>query len=493
MSAFVLYKSHRFLLYLNIRLMTWRNYPGKDLLNLKRLVACLLAFFTAFALLPAAALADTFDPNSISTPHVVLMEASSGAVLFEKGGRERAFPASTTKIMTCILAIENCPDLDVMVTVGENVEKRGSTMGIVRREELSMRSLLYGMMLVSGNDAAKAIAEYISGSESAFAELMNQKAASLGMTGTHFVKSNGLHNDDHYSTAYDMALLTRYALKNDEFRKIVSTSYYEVPPTNKDSDGYQLGNTNKLLYTKPGDESFEYRYATGVKTGDTDQAGRCLVASAKKDGVELIAVLFGDPQGNSGRTPRFTNSAKLFDWGFENYAALDVSTLALETDFTFPVTGSELAELTAHADLSGVCITDTKDKIAALKADPSSVSAQTALTRKLEAPIAEGEVIGTVAYQYESATLFSVELVATQSVAAAPVEATPSPSASPLITAMPGDDTNGEKGGSPLVFWLLLAVVLLILVVVAKVIASKRRRRRIARKRRAYRSNYTRR
>ena len=122
-----------------------------------------------------------------------------------------------------------------------------------------------------------------------------------------------------------------------------------------------------------------------------------------------------------------------------------------------------------------------------------SVSAQTALTRKLEAPIAEGEVIGTVAYQYESATLFSVELVATQSVAAAPVEATPSPSASPLITAMPGDDTNGEKGGSPLVFWLLLAVVLLILVVVAKVIASKRRRRRIARKRRAYRSNYTRR
>ena len=133
------------------------------------------------------------------------------------------------------------------------------------------------MPYVGFNDAAKAIAEYISGSESAFAELMNQKAASLGMTGTHFVKSNGLHNDDHYSTAYDMALLTRYALKNDEFRKIVSTSYYEVPPTNKDSDGYQLGNTNKLLYTKPGDESFEYRYATGVKTGDSDKCCVLLV------------------------------------------------------------------------------------------------------------------------------------------------------------------------------------------------------------------------
>lgn len=475
-------------------------FPGmalssrKGLVDLKKTVACLLAFFAALSLLPAAALADSFHPDDISTPHVVLMEASSGTVLYEKGGRDRAFPASTTKIMTCILAIESCPDLDVMVTVGDTVETRGSTMGIVRREELSLRSLLYGMMLVSGNDAAKAIAEHVSGSESAFAELMNQKAAALGMTGTHFVKSNGLHNDDHYSTAYDMALLTRYALQNEKFCEIVSTPYYDVPPTNKDSDGYQLGNTNKLLYTKPDEtENFEYRYATGVKTGDTDQAGRCLVASAKKDGVELIAVLFGDPQGSSGRNPRFINSAKLFDWGFDNYGALDASDLGLETDFTFPIAGSDFAELTARADLSGAVITDTKEKLAAIKSNSAGITAQTALTRKLEAPIAEGEVIGTVAYQYESATLFSVDLVASQAVSAAPADATPHPSASPLITGVPGGDGDEKGGGSSLVFWLILVVVLLLLVVVAKVIATKRRRRRIARKRRAYRSNYTRR
>lgn len=460
---------------------------------LKKTVAFLLALVAAFSIWPIA-LAESFDPEDISTPHVILMDASSGAVLYEKNARERAFPASTTKIMTCILALENCPDLDVMVTVGENVENKGSTMGIVRREELSLRSLIYGMMLVSGNDAAKAIAEYISGSESAFAELMNQKAASLGMTGTHFVKSNGLHEDDHYSTAYDMAILTRYAMQNEEFCKIVATPYYEVPPTNKDSDGYQLGNSNKLLYTKPDEESFEYEYATGVKTGDTDQAGRCLVASAEKDGVKLIAVLFGDPQGSAGRNPRFTNSAKLFDWGFENYAALDASTLGLTAEFTFPVTGSDATEITARAELSGAFITDTKDKIAAIQANLAGVSAQTALTRKLEAPIAEGEVIGTVAYQYESATILSVDLVATQSISIAATNILANPSASPLITGIEGEDHNPEtEGGSSLVFWIILVVVLLLLVVAAKIIASRRRRRRIARKRRAYRSRNIRR
>ena len=288
--------------------------------------------------------------------------------------------------------------------------------------------------------------------------------------------------------------LTRYAMQNEEFRKIVSTPYYEVPPTNKDSDGYQLGNSNKLLYTKPDEESFEYEYATGVKTGDTDQAGRCLVASAEKDGVKLIAVLFGDPQGSAGRNPRFTNSAKLFDWGFENYAALDASTLGLTAEFTFPVTGSEATEITARADLSGAFITDTKDKIAAIQANLAGVSAQTALTRKLEAPIAEGEVIGTVAYQYESATILSVDLIATQSISIAATNILANPSASPLITGIEGEDHNPEtEGGSSLVFWIILVVVLLLLVVAAKIIASRRRRRRIARKRRAYRSRNIRR
>lgn len=460
---------------------------------MKKRIAFLLAFAALFAILPVTATADTFDPESVSTPNILLMEAASGTVLYEKAGRERAFPASTTKIMTCILAIENCTDLEVVVTVGENVESRGSTMGISRREQLSMRSLLYGMMLVSGNDAAKAIAEHISGSESAFAELMNQKAAALGMTGTHFVKSNGLHNDEHYSTAYDMAILTRYAMKNEIFREIVSAATYDVPATNKDSDGYQLCNTNKLIYTKPTEQSYEYQYVTGVKTGDTEQAGRCLVASAKKNGIELILVLFGDPQTNAGRNARFTNAAAYFDWGFTNYSSLSIASLNLQTSFTFPVSGSDTTELTAYADITDTYITGEKQKIAAIQANPAGITVETALSKKLEAPIAEGEVIGTVAYQYESTTFFSVNLIAGQAVAKALVDASPNPDASPLITDPLSINSNDEPGGSSLVFWLLLIAVLLILVVVAKYISYKRKRKRIARRRKAYRSNYTRR
>jgi len=461
----------------------------------KKLAACIAALMVAFTLVPSMSFADGFDPNEVSTPYIVLMEASSGTVLFEKNAHEHSFPASTTKVMTCILALEQCPDLDITVTVGENVETRGSTMGIVRREELSMRSLLYGLMLRSGNDAAKAIAEHISGSESAFADLMNQKAASLGMTDTHFVKSNGLHNDDHYCSAYDMALLTRYALKNEEFRSIVSAPTYDVPPTNKDSNGYQLTNSNKLIYTKEGEESYEYHYATGVKTGDTDYAGRCLVASAERDGVELILVLFGDYSNKVSTNYRFENAAKFFDWGFANYDSLDPTLLNLETEFAFPVTGSDTAELTAAANLDGITVTDKKDVIAAIEADPSLIVPQTALTRKLEAPIAAGEVIGTVAYQYQSATLFSVDLVAVSAVEPAPIETVPEPSASPLIAGTPDIDTEeGDKEkGSSLVFWIVLLVVLLVIVLAAKAVATTRRRRRRARKRRAYRSNYPRR
>ena len=459
---------------------------------MKRFAAFLLTLAVVLSIMPAVSFADTFDPNSITSPNVLLMDASSGAVLFEKNARTRAYPASTTKIMTCILALENCPDLDVVVTIGDNVETKGSRMKFSRGEQLTLRALIYGMMLNSGNDAAKAIAEHISGSESAFAELMNQKAASLGMTGTHFVKPNGLHNDDHYSTAYDMAILTRYALQNEEFRTIVAAETYQVPPTNKDSDGYLLENTNKLIHTKDTDEqSYKYSYATGVKTGDTNEAGRCLVASAKKNGVELIAVIFGDPQGSKGANLRFTNSVSLFEWGFENYASLDAAALGLEAEFTFSISGAEdVTEITAHANLTGAYITDTKEKIAAIQANPAAITAQTALSGKVEAPIAAGDVIGTVAYQYESATLFSVDLIADQDVAAAAVEATPNPSANPLFVDTPGVEHGDADKGSPWLFWLLIAVVVLIVILVVRGIAAKRRRRRLARRRRAYRANY---
>ncbi len=430
-------------------------------------------------ILPSSALAE-YDPNEIKTKYVVLMDAATGNVLFEKNADERAFPASTTKILTCIIALEE-GDLDEVVTVGENVENRGSRMCIVRREKLTLRDLIYGMMLVSGNDAARAIAEHLAGSEAAFADMMNAKAASIGMTGSHFVKPNGLHNDDHYTTARDMAILTRYAMRNSDFRAIVSRDVYEVPPTNKDSDGYILENTNKLIYKKADDtESYVYKYATGVKTGDTDQAGRCLVASAEKDGVELIAVLLGDYEYKVSATYRFETAAKLFDWGFENCISISASELGLPDIVEGTVSNAsfedpENGRLNLIADLKDKKISGLKTTIQAIKENASSIT-MTPAVGKLIAPIKKGDRVGTVSYQYEGRTLLEADLVASRDVIELQTAATSSPSGTPLIT----DNNENGDGNSSLLFWILSGAALLIIIAVIGIIIknSGRKRRR---------------
>ncbi len=459
---------------------------------MKKLVSFIIAL--ALALCPlyaSAATADEFDPASVSTPYVCLIDAGSGAVLYEKNSHEQAYPASTTKIMTCILAIEMCEDINETVTVGENVETRGSVINIVRNEQMPLIDLLYGMMLESGNDAAKAIAEHFAQSESAFAELMTQKAQSLGMTDTHFTKANGLHKEDHYTTAYDMAILARYAMQNETFRKIVSTETYDAAPTNKDSDGYHWENTNKLIHTKEGKDSFEYQYANGIKTGDTDNAGRCLVASAKKGDVELILVLFGDYSNKVSADYRFENAAKFFEWGFSNFATINASSLGLESTLQASVSGAAADDpegglLTLNIDLESVTVSSLKSTIEKIQSDPSLLTQSKAINN-LTAPVAAGDECGLVSYQYDGSTIFTAKVYASRDVAAASNEPVSQPSSSPLAleTADPGSSDNG---GSTIVFWLCLVIALLIIVLIAKIISSKRRKRRVARRRRAYRS-----
>lgn len=456
-----------------------------------------MAFFCVCALLcPSVAKAE-FDPESISTPYIVLMDAATGNVLYERAGTERAYPASTTKIMTCILAIEMCNSLDEIVTVGEHVESRGSRAGLTRYEEMPLIDMLYGVMLRSGNDASRAIAEHFGGGEeSAFAEIMNKKAAELGMTGTHFVKSNGLHEDDHYSTAYDMAVLTRYAMQNPTFREIVSTVSYHAAPTNKDSDGYDWNNSNRLFFTPEDEKDITYPYATGVKTGDTAQAGRCLVASAQKDGVELILVLFGDMEGRVPTEYRFENAAKFFDWGFENYALLDASTLDIESTMQVPVKNAasddpEGGNLTVHISLGGIQISGLKSDIAAIQADPEGISSTYVWEDTVEAPIAAGTVLGTIYYKYDGYSLFSADLVASRDVAAANGSALNPQSSSPIT--LNSEEVEKEKDSSRAwLFWALVCLLLLILIIVLRLLSmrSTRRRRRSGRNVRSRRSTY---
>ncbi len=438
-------------------------------------------------IMPRSAKAE-FDPDSVTTPFIILMDAGSGSILYEKHAHEPLFPASTTKVMTALLTIEKCPDLNVVVNTGSSVVHSGSVMGLSRNEDISISDLLYGLMLKSGNDAAKVLAEHISTSMDEFASLMNSRAKELGMNDTHFVNANGLHEDDHKTTAYDMALLTKYAMSLPLFRQIVSTGEHTVPATNKHSEGFALENSNKLIHTRAdAKESFEYSYATGVKTGDTTQAGRCLIASAKKGDVELLLLLFGDYENSVSGDYRFENAIQFFDWGFENYTSVSAAELGLQTEFEFPVSNANVSEdgsanLKAVANLSGLSVSGLNSFIDELKTKKDSITATHVLDKQLIAPIAKDEAIGTVAYQYEGRTLLTADLVASSDVL--DIQSTAAPDVAPISSPLPDPSAgSASKGNNSWIFWVLLAVLLIVIVVIAKVISARRRRWRNNRRR----------
>jgi D-alanyl-D-alanine carboxypeptidase (penicillin-binding protein 5/6) len=242
------------------------------------------------------------DAIQINASAAVLIDAGTGETIYEKNPHIHMAPASTTKIMTAIIAIEH-GDLEHEVKISANAASTpGSSMRLRRGEKYSLHQLLYGLLLPSGNDAATAIAEYIAGSEVKFAGLMNEKAKELGMADTHFKNASGLPAEGHYSTAYDLALLARYALENPVFAAIVQTKFTSVP-VSRSKVKKPLTNHNKLLW--------QYPYTTGIKTGYTRKAGRCLVASATQKETSLISVVL-----KSGTM--YNDSISLFNFGFKN-------------------------------------------------------------------------------------------------------------------------------------------------------------------------------
>ncbi len=450
---------------------------------LRRTICLVLILLLCLSLAPVTAHA-AFDPKEgVKAPYAVLMEAETGSVLYEKAAHESAFPASTTKIMTCILALE-LGNLDDEVTVG-SVTNRGSCMGLRSGEKLSLRDLLYGMMLVSGNDAAEAVAEHIAGSTSEFVKLMNEKAAELGMKDTNFVTVNGLHKEEHVTTAYDFALLTRYAIQNSDFRAIVKRGTYNISKTNRRSDGYHLENTNKLVHTKGDSKSYEYRYAIGVKTGDTDYAGKCFVAAAKKDGTTLIAVMFKESDGDR----RFTTAAQLFDWGFDQFVSYDAKSLALPDTVDVTVSNCSFEDefngkLTLSVDLSGKSLYGTREEIDAIKNDADSVTLTVSpVNETITAPVKQGELVAKVSYVYNDQVLFEADAYATRSVAA--FGGTPdAPAAStPLI-----EGTPKEEKQSPWLFWILVIVLIVLIFIVVRIVILRKKARHTRKRSYTYRT-----
>lgn len=254
---------------------------------------------TATATLPAP---KTAAP-AISAASAALLDINSGCFLVEVNANERRPMASTTKIMTALVVLEHCA-LDETVTVPrEAVGVEGSSVYLFEGEEITVRTLLYALLLSSANDAAVALACHTAGSVETFAAMMNEKAAALGLINTHFTNPHGLFDEAHYTTARELSLITAVALQNQTFAKIVATPRYSVPQNGTEATRLFL-NHNRLLRT--------YEGAVGVKTGFTKKSGRCLVSAAEKNGLTLVAVTLDDPND-------WRDHAALFDWGFAEY------------------------------------------------------------------------------------------------------------------------------------------------------------------------------
>ncbi len=268
------------------------------------------------------------DGPVVGAEGAILMEAETGTILYEKNIHEHLYPASVTKILTCLIGVEQC-QMDETVTMSNeavfSIEKGSSNVGLDVGEEISVEQCLYAILVGSANEAANALAEHVSGSIDAFVELMNERAEELGCEDSHFVTVNGLHDENHYTSAYDLALIAQKFFDNELLCKMSSTATYYIPqsPTQPDDDLY-INTHNKMLYSGG---QYNYEYLVGSKTGFTSDSRQTLVTCAEKDGMKLICVVLREESPS-----QYEDTISLFEYGFSNFQKLNVA--ANETEYT---------------------------------------------------------------------------------------------------------------------------------------------------------------
>lgn len=338
----------------------------------------------------------------------VLLESSTGKILYGKNENEKLYPASTTKILTAIIAIENYKLTDKVTannTAIMAIPSGYSNAGIQPGETLTVEELLQLFLIHSANEVGYIFAEDISGSVDNFANLMNKKATEIGCKNTHFTNPSGIHNVEHYSTAYDMALIAQYCMKNETFRSIVSMPSCTIEPTDKYEKRY-FKNTNDLLDSK---SKYYYENAIGIKTGFTTQAKNCLIAGSKKDDMELITVVLGAEATADGRSGRYIDTINLFDYGFANYKIQKINSANTEIQ---SLTIKNATKETKNLPLI------LKDNISALvptNMDTSNLKYNIDVNTEISAPIVEGDVLGKLTYNIDGIN-YSSNLIAEHSV-----------------------------------------------------------------------------
>ena len=348
---------------------------------------CILFFMFLFLIISFKPYNVSANSVSISATTAVLIDQDTGQVLYDKKMHIKRPPASTTKILTAITAIEEA-DVDDIVKVSRKAAyQEGSSIYLEPGEEITLKELLYGIMLASGNDAAVAIAEHVSDSVDNFAELMNQKAREMGAQNSNFLNPNGLPQSGHYSTAYDLAVIMRYAMNNDLFAKITGTKHKTITWADHDW-GRGLRNHNKMLWS--------YSAATGGKTGYTRAAGRCLVTSAAKGNRRLIAVVLNCPND-------WMEIKRLLEYGFSNFKKVK-AVRAGETIYKIPVDKSLEKEL--------VLITEDKIDIVIPEGDKVKVKKEIIINPELDLPIKKDKKIGELVIYHENLEVGRTDLLA---------------------------------------------------------------------------------
>ena len=327
---------------------------------------------------------------SISADGGILMDINSGAVLFEKNSHEAYYPASITKILTALIVIENC-GLDETVTFSNTavntLEPNSSILGARAGDTLSVRDCLYALLLQSANEVANALAEHCAGSMDAFAEMMNEKAAELGCTDSHFANPSGLNDPDHYVSAYDMALIAKAAFSNPTFVEVDSTTYYDVPAgkLKQYPDGWRYYAHHRMLRRN---DSLYYEGVIGGKTGYTSLAGNTLVTCAERDGMKLVAVVL------NGHQTHYSDTKALFDYGFKNFKSVPVA----DQDSTYSKVADDLT-ISGIFSGSATRLTVNKNSAVTLPADGSFSDVTSTLDYDLTDDVPDG-AIARIDYQY---------------------------------------------------------------------------------------------
>lgn len=369
----------------------------------------ILIVITIFLFLEAPFVYSQTEQPKITSQSALLMDNKTGKILYSKNENKKMYPASTTKIVTAILTLENC-NLDELVTVSYDavmsIPDGYSSASLQIEEQLTIEQLLQLLLVHSANDAANVLAEYVGGSVESFVSMMNTKVHELGLSHTHFTNTFGLHDDNHYTTAQDLATIMKYCIKNDDFRRLAGSASCAIPATNK-YDTRSYTSTNQLII--PNNKNY-YPYLTSGKTGYTSQAGDCLVSCSYKDNLELICVILGGTTINNVST-RFSETKALYEYGYNTYG---VRNIINANDVITQITVANATKETKNLDLLA-----NHSIQALLKNDLSEeepLPFEIKLKENIKAPIEQGDNLGSISYTIDGIS-YETNLIASHSVA----------------------------------------------------------------------------